>query len=61
MLHYGVGGHISTLNSQGSGTLLLLECQMLSEKIVEWRLYEVKQPKYKLVLGWVTILWVVLL
>ena len=26
----------------------------LSGKIVEWRLQEVKQHKYKLVLGWVT-------
>ena len=29
--------------------------------IAQWRLYEVKQHKYKLVLGWVTICWVVLL
>ena len=29
--------------------------------MIEWRLFEVKQHKYKLVLGWVTIWWVVLL
>ena len=30
-------------------------------KMIDWRLFEVKQHKYKLVLGWVTIWWVVLL
>ena len=29
--------------------------------MIVWRLFEVKQHKYKLVLGWVTIWWVVLL
>ena len=29
--------------------------------MIEWRLFEVKQHKYKLVLGWETIWWVVLL
>ena len=29
--------------------------------MIEWRLFEVKQHKYKFVLGWVTIWWVVLL
>ena len=29
--------------------------------MIEWRLFEVKQHKYKLVLGWVTVPWVVLL
>ena len=38
-----------------------LEYQKLSGKIVELRLHEVKQQKYKLVLGWVTVWWVVLL
>ena len=39
----------------------LLEYQYISGKIVEWRLHEVKQHKYKLVLGWVTVWLVVLL
>ena len=30
-------------------------------KMVEGLLFEIKQHKYKLVLGWVTVLWVVLL
>ena len=29
--------------------------------MIERRLFEVKQHKYKLVLGWVTIWWVILL
>ena len=29
--------------------------------IVEWRLVEVRQQKYKLVLGWVIVWWVALL
>ena len=29
--------------------------------MIEWKLFEVKQRKYKLVLGWVTIWWVILL
>ena len=36
------------------------EYQQLSGKMIKWMLFEVKQHKYKLVLGWVTIWWVVL-
>ena len=35
--------------------MLLLEYQYLSGKMIEWRLFDVKQHQYKLVLGWVTI------
>ena len=38
-----------------------LEYQYLSGEMIEWRLLEVKQHKYKLGLGWVTIWWVVIL
>ena len=38
-----------------------LKYQKLSGKTVELRLHEVKQQEYKLVLGWVTVWWVVLL
>ena len=38
-----------------TATNLILKYQYLSGKIVEWRLFEVKQHKYKLVLEWVTI------
>ena len=33
--------------------------QQLNGKIVEWSLHEVEQHMYKLVLGWVTVWWVV--
>ena len=32
-----------------------------SGKMIEWRLFGVKQHKYKVGLGWVTIWWVVLI
>ena len=39
----------------GSVLKSAIEYQWLSGKIVQWRLHEVEQHMYKLVLGWVTV------
>ena len=52
------------METKYNNPMLLLEYQLLSMhsgKMIECRLFEVKQHKHKLVRGWVTIWWVVLL